>query len=75
MTRGRPRIKPVFGGSDQVRHKTGCTATEDCSRLETPDLEIGGFVLRENKGFDCHIKANSACDSHIEHVEYFVKII
>ena len=21
--------KPVFGGSDQVRHKRGCTATED----------------------------------------------
>ena len=26
--------KPVFGVSDQVPHKPGCTATEDGSRLE-----------------------------------------
>ena len=28
-------IKPVFRVSDQVRHKLGCTATEDGLRLET----------------------------------------
>ena len=26
--------KPVFGVSDQVLHKLGCTATEDGERLE-----------------------------------------
>ena len=26
--------KPVFGVSDQVRHKSGCTYTEDGWRLE-----------------------------------------
>ena len=31
--------KPVFGVSDQVRHKLGCTVTEDGKRLEISDLE------------------------------------
>ena len=30
--------KPVFGVSDQVRHKPGCTASEDGDRLEFSDL-------------------------------------
>ena len=30
--------KPVFGVSDQVRHKPGCTTTEDGWRLEISDL-------------------------------------
>ena len=30
--------KPVFGVSDQVRHKPGCTTTEDGWRIEIPDL-------------------------------------
>ena len=37
--------KPVFGVSDQVRHKPGCTALEDGWRLEIPDLESRGIVL------------------------------
>ena len=37
--------KPVFGYSDQVRHKPGCTTTEDCWRLETLDLGSRGIVL------------------------------
>ena len=37
--------KPVFGVSDQVRHKPGCTATEDGWRLEISDLESRGIVL------------------------------
>ena len=36
--------KPVFGVSDQVRHKPGCTATEDGKRLEISDLESRGIV-------------------------------
>ena len=39
--------KPVFGTSDQVRHKPGCTVTEDGYRLEILDLESRGTVLSE----------------------------
>ena len=37
--------KPVFGVSDQVRHKPGCTTTEDDKRLEISDLGSRGIVL------------------------------
>ena len=37
--------KAVFGISDQVRHKPGCTATEDGWRLEFYDLGSSGIVL------------------------------
>ena len=37
--------KPVFGVSDQVRHKPGCTATEDGEKLEISDLGSRGIVL------------------------------
>ena len=37
--------KPVFGVFDQVRHKPGCTATEDGKRLEISDLGSRGIVL------------------------------
>ena len=37
--------KPVFGFSDQVRQKQGCTATEDDQRLEISDLGSRGIVL------------------------------
>ena len=37
--------KPVFGVSDQVRYKSGCTATEDGQRLEISDLGSRGIVL------------------------------
>ena len=37
--------KSVFGVSDQVRHKPGCTATEDGLRLEISDLGKIGIVL------------------------------
>ena len=39
--------KPVFGVSDQVRHKPGCTASEDDKKLEISDLESRGIVLSE----------------------------
>ena len=39
--------------SDLVRHKLGCTATEDGERLEISDFESRGIVLcSENKGAD-----------------------
>ena len=37
--------KPVFEVSDQVRHKPGCTATEDGYMLEISDLGRRGIVL------------------------------
>ena len=37
--------KPVFGVSDQVQHKPGCTASEDGQMLEISDLGGRGIVL------------------------------
>ena len=37
--------KLVFGVSDQVQHKLGCTAIEDGKRLELLDLERRGIEL------------------------------
>ena len=37
--------KPVFGVSDQVPHKPGCTATEDGWRLEISYLRRREIVL------------------------------
>ena len=37
--------KRVFRLSDQVRHKPGCTATEDCFKREISDLGSRGIVL------------------------------
>ena len=39
--------KPVFGVSDQVQHKPGCTTTEDSESLEISDLGSRGIVLSE----------------------------
>ena len=36
--------KPVFGVTDQVRHKPGCTAIEYGYRLENSDLGSRGIV-------------------------------
>ena len=46
--------KPVFGVSDQVQHKPGCTGTEDGQSLEISDLGSRGIILScsENKGAD-----------------------
>ena len=37
--------KPIFGNSDQVRHKPGCTATEYGKKLEISDLGSREIVL------------------------------
>ena len=45
--------KPVFGVSNQVTHKSGCTATQDGKRLEISYLGNRGIVLcSKNKGAD-----------------------
>ena len=42
--------KPVFGVSDQVGYKLGCTVTEDGKSLEILDLEVEGlYYLRSGK--------------------------
>ena len=50
--------KPVFGVSDQVRHKSGCAATKDgLQRSEVSSLDSRGNVLfSENKGADVTAK-------------------
>ena len=44
--------KLVFGVSNLVRHKPGCTVTEDDERLEISDLVSRGTVLsvKQKKG-------------------------
>ena len=42
---------PVFGVSEQVRHKLGCTTTDDCYRLVISDLGSRGIVVAK-KGAD-----------------------
>ena len=37
--------KPVFGNSDQVTHKPGCTTTQDGKKLEISDVGSRGIVL------------------------------
>ena len=46
--------KPVFGISEQIRHKPGGTATEDSKRLEILDLEKEGLyhLHRKKRGAD-----------------------
>ena len=46
--------KSVFGVSDQVPHKQGCTATEDSETLEISYLGVEGlyYLCSENKGAD-----------------------
>ena len=39
------KLRPVFGVTDQVRHKQGFTATQDDERLEILDYESTGIVL------------------------------
>ena len=41
--------KPVFGVSDQVPHKPGCTAIEDGYRLEISELGSRDFTIRVAK--------------------------
>ena len=55
--------KPVFGVSNQVRHKPGCVATEDGQRLENLDLGSRGsstiYVKLPTSIFsECRTKAN-----------------
>ena len=44
--------KHVYGVSNQVQHKPGCTVTGDGQRLEISDLGRRGIVLCCEKGAD-----------------------
>ena len=50
----RDARKPVFGVSDQVSHKPGCTGKGDSKNLEISDYEEEGlyFLGSQNKGAD-----------------------
>ena len=58
-------MRKIFGVSDQVRHKPGCTATEDRS-LKFPMHEVDGLyhLCRENKGAD-QLQGYRAADQHL----------
>ena len=68
--------KPVFGVSDQVRHKPGCTTTEDGWTLEIWDLgsERLYYLCSENKGADQLRGYRSAdlrlCFSHMQKADF-----
>ena len=57
--------KPVFGVSDQVRHKPECTINEDGEMLEISNLgiEVEGlcYPCSENKGAD-QLRGNCEAD-------------
>ena len=69
--------KPVFGVSNQVKHKPGCTATEDCLSLEILDLGRRGIVLcSKNKVADqLRLLCRSAAPlfSHLQKAGFFMK--
>ena len=55
---------PVFGVSDQVRHKPGCAMIEDGLRLEISDLGSKGIVLsvlRKKVLISCAVTAQLIC--------------
>ena len=53
--------KPVFGVSDQVQYKPGCTATEDGYMLEISNLESRGIVLSVYALISCAVTAQLIC--------------
>ena len=52
--------KPVFMVLYQVRHKSGCTATEDDKRLEILDLGRRGIVVAKAL-FSCAVMTQLIC--------------
>ena len=54
--------KPVFWVFNQVRHKPGCTTTEDGERLELWDVESRG-ICSKNKGID-QLRGDHTADLH-----------
>ena len=57
--------KPFFRVSDQVRHKLGCTATEDNKRLEILDLGktviVLSYVVKTKAQISCAVTAQLIC--------------
>ena len=70
--------KPVFGVSEQVLHKPGCTITEDSQRLQISDLGRKGFllsVLRKQRRWSASGLARSwsaALFSHMQKADFFL---
>ena len=53
--------KQVFGVSDQVHYKPGCTATEDGQRLEILDLGSRGIVAKTKALISFTVTAKLIC--------------
>ena len=65
--------KPVFGGSERVRHKPACSATEDGKRFEISDLgrkEIVSSMKRSSE----KIKALISCAVTLQLICAFFRI-
>ena len=60
--------KPVFGVSDQVRHKPGCTATEDCQRLDKGADQLQGCHRAADLSLRFCIYAKSRISSEAVHI-------
>ena len=52
--------KPVFGVSDQVPHKPGCSPTENCQRLKISDLDRI-HVAKTKALISCAVTAQLIC--------------
>ena len=53
--------KQVFGVSDQVPHRPGCTTTQDGWRLEISDLESRGIVAKTKGLISFAVTAKLIC--------------
>ena len=65
--------KHVFGISDQVQHKQGCTATEDGLRLESSDLESKCKMMQltnKHKKIQALYTLNGTVLENIESIKY-----
>ena len=58
--------KPVFGVSDQVEHKSSCTASENSQRLKISDLgsKVIYYLCSENKDSD-QLRGYREADLHL----------
>ena len=60
---------PIFGVSDQVRHKPGCTATDNGQRLEISDL---GSRVTESTIYIAKTKVLISCAVTVQLICTFV---
>ena len=69
------RDKTCLGGGGGVRHRQGCTATEDGRRLEISDLESRGIAANPRFCFPHMQKADFLMTRLIYECFFFIRII